>query len=186
MKRHLVMKNRLNSWLILPVAVGGIICGLIAAKTLNLDMCRDLGQELADYYPTVVGQELSKNILKTNLLEIVKIYLLGLCLIGPVLILGYLFCQSFNLGFVVLFMLTQNPWQDWQIVWGAVIVPQILFFPLIIAASGCMLKMSSALFLTCKQELLKEWLRKSVVMLGILFLSILVSLIIGGILAKIF
>lgn len=186
MKRHLIIKSRFNSWLILMVAVGGIICGLIAAKTLNLDMCRDLGQELADYYPTVIGQELSKNILKHNLVEIAKIYFLGLCLIGPVLILAYLFCHSFNLGFVVLFMLTQNPWQDWQIVFGAVIVPQILFFPLIIAASSCMLKMSSALFLTSKQELLKEWLRKSIVMLGILFLSILVSLIIGGILAKIF
>lgn len=186
MKRHLVMKSRFNNWLILMVALGGIICGLIAAKTLNLDMCRDLGQELADYYPTLVGKELSKNILKTNLLEITKIYLLGLCLIGPFLILGYLFCQSFNLGFLILFMLIENPWQDWGIVFGGVILPQVLFFPLVIAASSCMLKMSSALFLTSKHELFKEWLRKSAMMLGILFLSILVSLIISGILAKIF
>lgn len=175
-----------SRWLLGAIICAGVLCGMLAAGILEPDVCQELGQDLSMSYPDLRGKELSINVLENNMFEMLKIYFFGLCLLGIVLIPAYLFFKSFSLGFVILFMLTQNPWQDWSIVLGAVLAPQFLFFPLIIAASACMLKMSLVPFYYNKQELFKEIMSKSAIMLILLFLTVLVSLIIGGLISKLF
>ena len=186
MKKYSAWKMLWSRWLMGAIVLGGVLCGMLAAGILDPQTCRELGQDVAEYYPTLSGKELSLNILKTNLAEIFKVYFCGLCLLGIVIIPLYLFLKSFNLGFFVLFMLTQNPWQDWKIVCGAVLAPQLLLFPLLIAASWQMFQMSFSLFYYSRRELMKEILAKSGLMLILTLLTMLISLIIGGLITKLF
>ena len=97
-----------------------------------------------------------------------------------------LFFKSFSLGFLALFILRANPWHSFSAAIGAVLVPQILFFPLLVAAASLMFQMSLLIFYLNKQELLKEILAKSAIMLIILLICALVSLISSGLVIKLF
>lgn len=186
MKKYLFPNFKWHSWLLALIIIGGALCGAAAAYILDLTTCSELGQGLSVLAPEANGQKLYFNIVKTNSIELLKIYFFGLCLPGAFLILGYLFFKSFSLGFLVIFILRANPWQSLGLAFGAVVLPQILIFPLIIAASSLMFQMSLLIFYLNKQELLKEILTKSAVMFIILLISTLVALISSGLVIKLF
>lgn len=186
MKKYLFPNFKWHSWLLALIIIGGALCGAIAAYILDPVTCSELGQGLAALSPNADGRELYFNILKANSSELLKIYFFGLCLPGVLLLIGYLFFKSFSLGFLALFILRANPWPSFSAAIGAVLVPQILFFPLLVAAASLMFQMSLLIFYLNKQELLKEILAKSAIMMIILLICALVSLISSGLVIKLF
>lgn len=173
--------DRWSKWLIIGLFFGGLILGIIAAQALNADTCAELGQGLLDNTPLASdNRTLSMTALKTNLWEILKIYLGGLCLFGSIFIGGYIFFKGFGFGFTLCFMLLENPWQDWSITLGTAVVPQLLFLPVMFMAAVIMFQMSLQIFYYTKGELLKELLRATVWLILLVLLTVLVSLITGG------
>ncbi len=174
--------DRWSKRLIIILFLAGIILGGLASQALSVDIRSDLGQGLVDAASlTADNKALNIAALKSNLWEILKLYLGGLCLFGCVYIPAYMFLKGFSFGFTLCFMLAENPWQDWSITLGTVIVPQLLFLPIMFLAAILMLNMSWQIFIYTKRELLGEVIRSSLIMAFLTILTVMVSLISGGI-----
>ena len=174
--------DRWSKRLILLLFLAGILLGVIAQQALSIEMRNELGQGLVDAASiNLDNKALNIAALKSNLWEMLKLYLGGLCLFGSIYIGAYMFLKGFGLGFTVCFMLLENPWQDWSITLGTVIVPQLLFLPVFLIAAFLMFKMSLQIFYYTKRELLGELMRSSFIMALLVILTVMVSLISGGI-----
>ena len=182
-KRYNAHISRANwiKWLIIGIFSGGVIIGLIAAQALDAGSSAEIGQELLDNLPK--GQSaraLSLAALQANSWEMFKIFLAGLFLGGSIFIAAYIFFKGFALGFTALFLLLTDPWQDMMITLGTIIAPQILFTPLMLVAAIIMFETSLQIFFYTKGELLKEVLRSLIWLFILMLLTVLVSMISGG------
>ena len=174
--------DRWSKRLIIVLFLAGIFLGVIASQAISVEMRNELGQGLVDAASiTADNKTLNIAALKSNLWEILKLYLGGLCLFGCVYIPVYMFLKGFSLGFTLCFMLMENPWQDWSITLGTVILPQFLFLPVLFLSAVLMLKMSLQIFAYTKRELLGEVIRNSLIMGLLTVLTVMISLISGGI-----
>ena len=183
MKRYAILHtNRWSKRLILILFLAGILLGAIAQQTLSIEIRDELGQGLVDAASiNLDNKALNMAALQNNLWEMLKLYLGGLCLFGSIYIGAYMFLKGFSLGFTVSFMLMENPWQDWSITLGTVIVPQLLFLPVFLIAAVLMFKMSLLIFSYTNRELLGELMRSSIIMGLLVVLTVMISLISGGI-----
>ena len=92
--------------------LSGIVFGMIAYLVLSDEQVLTLHQYLTAQMQnlTSISQlEAGSRILKSNGLELLRVYLTGICLLGlPILIL-LLFLKGFSFGFVSCFLISRSP-----------------------------------------------------------------------------
>lgn len=130
----------------------GILFGVLACHILDTDRLRPLTEYYAAYFQSTLPQSsavaIYRSIIQTNLLDLLKLIFFGLCLIGAPFILILLFTKGFAIGFVAAVLLLNTGLKGAAAVLCGVVLPKLIYIPLILSAG--------AFFLQCSWELLSR------------------------------
>lgn len=131
-----------NWWIYLLITVcflTGLIFGAIGARSLNTAQNTALSEfvntGLASFDNDFDFSATTRQALSKNLYNLVKMFVLGLTVIGLPLILAIVFTRGFVLGFTAMFLIQQRSWQGGLIALLAVLPPNFLSLPVYFLAS---------------------------------------------------
>lgn len=114
--------------------LGGLVFGAAAYFCLPEGQAPQLEQYLLSQMQsmavTTTLTEAAIRVFRANVLDLVRLYLAGICLLGVPLVALFIFLKGFTLGFTACFLLGASP---------LLLVTRLLFVPLLLAAAalGC-------------------------------------------------
>ena len=112
------------------LACCGLLFGMIAYLVLADEQVAALQQylfvQMQNLTSTANLPEVASRILRANVMDIVRIYLAGACLLGLPILLLLLFLKGFTLGFVSCFLLQHSP---------LLVVTRLLYLPVFILSA---------------------------------------------------
>lgn len=109
----------------------GIVFGIIAYVALPDEQVLALQQYLTaqvqNLTATVTLPETAGRIFRANAMDMVRVYLAGICLLGLPILFLFLFLKGFTFGFVSCFLLRHSP---------LLIITRFLYLPVFVLAVG--------------------------------------------------
>lgn len=114
--------------------LGGLVFGAAAYFCLPEGQAQQLQQYLLSQMQSLAATttltEAAVRVFRANVLDLARLYLAGICLLGVPLIALFLFLKGFTFGFTACFLLGQ---------WPLLLVTRLLAVPLLLAAAalGC-------------------------------------------------
>lgn len=165
------MKHRPYLPLIIGIlAIGGFCFGLIAwlflPDMLAAELRSYVAEQLQNIGNTLLLSESIKTVLCANIMDVLRIYLLGLCLAGLPILIVWFFLKCFSIGFSFCLLLQHS---------FLLCLTRILFLPVLCAAAliGC--RFALQLMQNQIESPIRQWLHYSVIFLGLLLSTIIVS-----------
>ncbi len=156
------------------LAVGGLISGIMAWLFLP-DM---LASELRNYTTSLIDsialsytwKDAFLPIFHANVMDMLRVFLCGICLLGVPILIVFLFLKCFAIGFTACVLLQSSI---------LLFITRILFIPVLSIAviKGC--KFSLSLFQNNLQSPMRQLLHYTVLFAGLLVCVLLVSIVDG-------
>lgn len=183
--KNLFSNNYLLYLFVILFLLMGIVFGVIGVKTLTEQQLSSLGNYIdlgLKNTENIHSQTVSKYAIWRNLETILKIWFLGLTVIGLPLILVIVFTRGFVLGFTVGFILENKAWQGLGIVLISILPQNIFHLPALILAGVSAISCCFYLLNERKREIqpLSHYLlRYSLIMICLAIVMIFAGLIEG-------
>jgi len=119
--------------------IAGVIFGSLGVDSLNPEQHTALGEfvnkGLAGFTAELDFTLTTRQAAFKNLYNLVKIFILGLTVIGFPLILAIIFTRGFVLSFTIVFLLQEKAWRGGLITLLAILPPNLLSLPAYILAA---------------------------------------------------
>jgi len=155
------------------LTAGGILSG-IAAWLFLPDMLSDALrsytagqlQNMADY----TLQDTIVQVCRANLLDLLRVYLCGLCLVGVPLLILFLFLKCFAVGFSFILLLQSSI---------PMVLSRLIFIPVLLLAVLKGYRFSLALLSGTQQNAARQWLTYTLYFAALLLCMVLVSAVDG-------
>lgn len=183
--KNLFSNNYLLYLFVLLFLVMGIIFGVIGVKTLTDQQLAFLGNYIdlgLNNIEKIESQTVAKYAIWRNLETILKIWFLGLTVIGLPLILVIIFTRGFILGFTVGFILENKAWQGLGLVLISILPQNIFHLPALVLAGVAAISFCFYLLNSRKRELqplFHCFLKYSLIMILLAVVMIFAGLIEG-------
>lgn len=152
----------------------GFLFGLMAYFCLPEEQILTLQQymlaQMQDLSATATLAETASRVFRSNAMDLVRVYLAGLCLLGIPLILLFLFLKGFTFGFVACFLLAHSP---------LLLLSRLFYFPPLIAAAVLGFRFSLMLVQNRASSPLRQLLQYTIGFVFLLLCLLLFSFIDG-------
>lgn len=158
------------------LTLGAFLFGIMAWLFLP-DMLADqlrsyVSGELSAFARAYTWKDCVMQIIRSNLLDLLRVYLCGLCLFGAPILIVFLFMKCFSIGFSACVLLQSSL---------ILLLSRIIFLPVLIVSVSLGCRFAFSLIKNNMQNLLHHILRYSLLFLAIVLLVIMVSVLDGTI-----
>ncbi len=154
--------------------LSGMVCGIIGYVALPDELVLRLGEFLNGQMQNLAVacsvSEAAGRIVRANVLDVLRIYLAGICLLGVPVIIGLLFLTGFTFGFTGCFLAFHSV---------LLIAARMLYLPLLSVAAGIAIRFSWMMLQNRMQSPLRQLAEYTLVFVLLLLLVLAVSYIDG-------
>ena len=154
--------------------ISGMVCGIIGYAALPdelvLRLCDFLTGQMQNLRAVCSAEEAVGRIVRANSVELLRIYLAGLCIVGVPILILLLYVKGFAFGFTSCFLLSHSV---------LLLVSRLLYVMVFAAAAALAVRFSWILLQNRMQSLFRQLLQYSAVFL-LLFLLILAASYVDG------
>lgn len=156
------------------LVISGIVCGIIGYAALPdelvLRLCDFLTGQMQNLRAVCSAEEAVGRIVRANSVELLRVYLAGLCILGVPILILLLYVKGFTFGFAGCFLLSHSV---------LLLVSRLLYVMVFTAAVAMAIRFSWILLQNRMQSLFRQLLQYSAVFL-VLFLLILAASYVDG------
>ena len=154
--------------------ISGMVCGIIGYAALPDELVLKLGDfltgQMQNLRAVCSAEEAVGRIVRVNSVELLRVYLAGLCILGVPILILLLYVKGFTFGFAGCFLLSHSV---------LLLVSRLLYVMVFTAAVAMAIRFSWILLQNRMQSLLRQLLEYSAVFL-LLFLLILAASYVDG------
>ena len=154
--------------------ISGMVCGIIGYAALPDELVLKLGDfltgQMQNLRAVCSAEEAVGRIVRANSVELLRVYLAGLCIVGVPILILLLYVKGFTFGFTGCFLLSHSV---------LLLVSRLLYVMVFAAAVAAAMRFSWILLQNRMQSLLRQLLQYSAVFL-LLFLLILAASYVDG------
>lgn len=154
--------------------ISGMVCGIIGYAALPdelvLRLCDFLTGQMQNLRAVCSAEEAVGRIVRANSVELLRVYLAGLCIVGVPILILLLYVKGFTFGFAGCFLLSHSV---------LLLVSRLLYVMVFTAAVAMAIRFSWILLQNRMQSLFRQLLQYSAVFL-VLFLLILAASYVDG------
>ena len=154
--------------------ISGMVCGIIGYAALPDELVLKLGNfltgQMQNLRAVCSAEEAAGRIARANSVELLRVYLVGLCIVGVPILILLLYVKGFTFGFTGCFLLSHSV---------LLLVSRLLYVMVFTAAVAAAMRFSWILLQNRMQSLLRQLLQYSAVFL-LLFLLILAASYVDG------
>lgn len=156
------------------LVIGGMVSGILAWLFLPDMLSDSLRSHFAQYFTqlaeTATMQEVIWHIFRINFMDLLRIYLCGICLVGIPILVVFLFLKCFSIGFASFILLQSSVWA---------FCTRVLFIPILLLAALMSHTASKKLLLGKQQNQIHQLVRYTVLYLAVLLFTLLTSILDG-------
>ena len=156
------------------LVISGMVCGIIGYAALPdelvLRLCDFLTGQMQNLRAVCSAEEAVGRIVRANSVELLRVYLAGLCIVGVPILILLLYVKGFTFGFAGCFLLSHSV---------LLLVSRLLYVMVFTAAVAMAIRFSWILLQNRMQSLFRQLLQYSAVFL-VLFLLILAASYVDG------
>lgn len=154
--------------------ISGMVCGIIGYAALPDELMLKLGDfltgQMQNLRAVCSAEEAVGRIVRANSVELLRVYLAGLCILGVPILILLLYVKGFTFGFAGCFLLSHSV---------LLLVSRLLYVMVFAAATALAVRFSWILLQNRMQSLFRQLLEYSAVFL-LLFLLILAASYVDG------
>ena len=154
--------------------ISGMVCGIIGYAALPDELVLKLGDfltgQMQNLRAVCSAEEAAGRIMRANCVELLRVYLAGLCIVGVPILILLLYVKGFTFGFTGCFLLSHSV---------LLLVSRLLYVMVFAAAAALAVRFSWILLQNRMQSRLRQLLEYSAVFL-VLFLLILAASYVDG------
>ena len=152
------------------LSIGGLISGIMAWLFLPDTAAAQLHSYTAGQLQTIADsytwQEILQTIVTGNVMDMLRVYLCGVCLVGIPIMVLFLFLKCFAVGFSVCILAQSSI---------VLLLSRLLYLPALVFAVMIAYRFSLSLVQNTVQSPVRQLLQYTLMFLGILLCTLLVS-----------
>ncbi len=153
---------------------GGLLFGIIAWLVLPDMAAEQLRQyvtgQLQGSSETALLRDIIGQVMQANAMDLLRIYLCGICLIGAPLLILFLFLKCFSVGFVGFLLLQHSP---------LLLLSRLLYLPVLFFAVSVGCRFALELLQNSMDSPIRQLLQYTLLFMVLLFAMTLVSAVDG-------
>ena len=156
------------------LVISGMVCGIIGYAALPDELVLKLGDfltgQMQNLRAVCSAEEAAGRIMRANCVELLRVYLAGLCIPGVPILILLLYVKGFTFGFAGCFLLSHSV---------LLLVSRLLYVMVFTAAVAMAIRFSWILLQNRMQSLFRQLLQYSAVFLLLLLLILAASYVDG-------